>query len=270
MNQIYEKLIEGHCRFGTSREQIASQLKVDASLIKKNVVIAPTMTFDCFKEYNPVVTELYSKYHRIANLKINDIEFTFITSGMGAPVFTDIILALGFTPCENIIFIGSVGALNENINIGDIIIPNCCITGDGASRYLTLKPLKETDTFGEETYPDTELYNLCCDVSKKICEENNVGWHTLKNFAIDTIFAQFAHIDEIIEMGCDTIDMETSSLFRCAEIAELKASVVFCVSDSTVKNKSLYSGRSKEDKAAKDFGRNKITPEIVIEILKKL
>lgn len=270
MNPIYEKLIEGHAKYGTTREKVASYLRVDPNLIKKNVVIAPTMTYDCFNEYNPIVTELYSKYHSITNLKIDDVEFTFITTGMGAPIFTDIVLGLGVTPCENILFIGSVGALNEKINIGDIIIPNCSITGDGISKYLTMDNLKQANTFGEKTYPNKELYDLCCDVSKKICEKNNVSWHSLQNFSIDTIFAQFAYIEEIKNMGCDTIEMETSALFRASEIAELKACSIFTVSDNTIKNKSLYSGIKQKDKEAKHYGRYKLTPLIILEILKKL
>ena len=270
MNQIYEKLIKGHNQFGTIGDQIASHLRVKPDMIKKNVVIAPTMTYDCFKEYQPIATELYSKYHFITNLKIENVEFTFITTGMGAPVFTDIALCLGMTPCENLIFIGSVGALNEKINIGDIIIPNCSVTGEGAAKYLTMDSLEKSNVFGEKTYPNKQLYDLCCDVSKNVCNANSVSWHTLQNYTVDTIFAQFAYIDEIKKMGCDTIDMETSALFRCADITGINACAIFAVSDNTVNNKSLYSGRTEKDKEAKRISRYVVTPEIVLQVLKRL
>ena len=270
MNQIYKKLIKGHNQFGTVGKEIASHLRVDTELIKENVVIAPTMTFDCFNAYNPFVTKLYSKYHSITNLKIDDVEFSFITTGMGSPVFTDIALCLGVTPCKNVLFIGSVGAIDEEINIGDIIIPNCSITGEGTAKYLTMDSLEKSNVFGEKTYPNKKLYDLCCKISKKICDENKVGWRTMQNYTVDTIFAQFAYIDEIKKMGCNTIDMETSSLFRCAEITGINASAIFTVSDNTLRNKSLYSGRTEKDKEAKNNSRNKITPEIVYQVLKAL
>lgn len=270
MNEIYKKLLDGQAKYGIEGKNVAAGLKVDINLIKRNVVIAPTMQYDCFKEYNPIVTKLYDKLHEITNLKIDDIEFTFITTGIGAPIFTDVVLSLGVTLCENIIFIGSVGALKEDINIGDIIIPSSSITGEGTSKYLTIKSLEKTDNFGEVTYPNKELYNLTCDISKEVCRKNNVSWHTLQNFSTDTIFGQFAFLDEIKSLGCDTIDMETSALFRASEITGIKATSIFTVSDNTVRNKSLYSGRSIKDKEAKGFSRYHVTPEIVMEILKNI
>ena len=64
--------------------------------------------------------------------------------------------------------------------------------------------------------------------------------------------------------------METSVLFRASEITGIKATSIFAVSDNTVRNKSLYSGRSIKDKEAKGFSRYHVTSEIVMEILKKL
>ena len=64
--------------------------------------------------------------------------------------------------------------------------------------------------------------------------------------------------------------METSVLFRASEITGIKATSIFAVSDNTVRNKSLYSGRSIKDKEAKGFSIYHVTPEIVMEILKKL
>lgn len=197
---IYENLINGHKRFGTDTYNVSShKLKCDISKIKDNVVLAPTMKVDFWKEFNGDIEELYIKYHAISNVKINELEFTYITTGIWAPNLVDIVLALGNTNCKN-------------INIGDIVIPECSLCGDGVCRYLTEKTLKDSDTFGKQYYPNKDLTNITLEITKDICSKENIKYHLAKNFSIDTIFAQFAHIDEIISLGCNVIEMETAAL----------------------------------------------------------
>lgn len=268
---IYDNLINGHKRFGTDICNISShKLKCDVSKIKETVILAPTTKVNFWKEFNGEIEELYSKYHTIFNVKVEELEFTYITTGIGAPNLVDIVLALGNTNCKNILFIGSVGSLDKSINIGDIVIPELSVCGDGVCRYLTGKSLKESDTFGEKYYPNKELTDIALEVTKDICINENINYHVAKNFSIDTIFAQFAHIDEITSMGCNVIEMETAALFRASEICNKRSTAIFCVSDNTIIKKSLYSGRSENDKNLKGKSRYVITPKILLEILKKL
>mgnify|MGYP005784559801 FL=1 len=271
MNEIYKKLLNGHQRFGTSINMVSShKLKCDISLIKENVVLAPTMTYEFWKDFNAEITPIYSKYHSISNIKIQDIEFTFITTGVGASNLVDIVLALGVTSCKNIIFIGSVGSLEKDINIGDIVIPEFSICGDGVCKYLTGKPLKDSNTYGQKYFPNKTLYDLTVNATNKICKVENITWHVAKNFSVDTIFAQFAYIDEIKDLGSNVIEMETSALFRASEICGIRSCAIFCVSDNTVNNKSLYSGRSSLDKEKKGYSRYVVTPKIVLNLLNNL
>ncbi len=268
MNSIYKKLIEGHKRYGTTIEDITKHcLDTDASLIKENVVIAPTMKYEFWKDYGAEITVLHNGYHIFSNIKVKNKEFTFITTGIGAPNLVDIVLGLGTTNCKNIIFIGSVGSLDEKINIGDIVIPKYSICGDGVCKYLTGKPIKNSYVYGEKYYPNKELFNKTIESTKSICEKQNISWHIAENFSVDTIFAQFAHVDEIKKLGSRVIEMETASLFRASEICNIKATAIFCVSDNTVNKKSLFSGRTQKDKQKKGYSRYIITPEIVLDIL---
>ena len=151
-----------------------------------------------------------------------------------------------------------------------MVIPEYSVCGDGVCRYLTGKPLKESNTFGDKYYPDKELTNIALDTVKNICTKENISYHVAQNFSVDTIFAQFAHIDEIRSLGCNVIEMETAALFRAAQICNKKATAVFCVSDNSLTNKSLYSGRNENDKKLKGHSRYVITPKILLEILKML
>ena len=68
----------------------------------------------------------------------------------------DTTLSLGGT-CKKAIFIGSVGALDLNIGIGDIVIPEYSVCGDGVCRYLGKKRLKDNDMYEQPMYPDAKL-----------------------------------------------------------------------------------------------------------------
>ena len=173
----------------------------------------------------------------------------------------DYILSLGVTKCNNLVFIGSAGSLDENIKIGDVVIPEYSICGDGASRYLN-KNLE--DEFLKKEYPSKELTkNLIA-----ILEKENIRYHNVPNFSIDTIFAQFCHIDKIIELGAKKIEMETANLFKCNELLKINVTAIFCISDNTILNKSLFNGRTLEEKEYRHRIRNEVIPKMIVELFK--
>ena len=186
---------------------------------------------------------------------------------MEPPKVIEVVLALGCTPCKKIIFIGSVGGLDINFNMGDIVIPEYSICGDGACRYLTNKKLSENDCFGEKYYPNKEMYNKIVTTTEKVFMEYKFNWHIGKNYSVDTIIGQFAHIDEILDMGCNCIEMETAVLFKSAEICGIKAGAIFNVSDNTLLKKSLIYGRTKEEMEYRKYIRDNILTKIVVECI---
>ncbi len=255
----YNDLLEAHLKYGTTKENIIK--KENYEEILTNVVIAPFWSHKMFinenikiKQINNIVYNIYGK----------DFEFSFIElKQVGAPAIIDNVLALGVTKCENLLFIGSVGSLDKNIKIGDIVIPEYSICGDGASRYLN-KDLK--DELGVKEYPNKELSDLLLNITSKY----NIQCHYVPNYSIDTIFAQFYHIDNILKYGAKVIEMETALVFKSALVAGIKASALFCVSDNTIIKKSLYSGRTDEENNYRHKVRNEIIPKIIIETIRQI
>lgn len=123
------------------------------------------------------------------------------------------------------------------------------------------------DVFGEKVYPDGSLLKLLKIETEKICNENNVKWHTGNAFCTDTIFAQFPHIDSIISTGCNLIDMETASAFRAAKLMKKALVAIFCASDNTIANKSLISGRTQDEEAYRKFVRGEVLPNIILGLI---
>jgi purine-nucleoside phosphorylase len=267
---IYESLLQGNKRFGSDPDDICQEvLKCGSEKIHPRVIIAPWWQPDIFTHFGCDIDCYFDGEHaNIWNINTNEFEFTYIRTGIGAPLVGDTTLALGCTQCKKAIFVGSVGALDLAIGIGDIVIPEYSVCGDGLCRYLTDGKLKDNDMFGKSTYPNKQLTEQIKNIANRICSENSVKWHIGKNYSIDTVFAQFAHIDEILEFGCNTIEMETATFFKASEICNIAAGAVFSVSDNTIKKKSLFSGRTIEEMQYRHEVRANVLPRIVLEALK--
>ena len=252
-------LINSHNKRGTTVEDIIKRNGYEQIL--ENVVIAPCWKSSIFKDYSQKIEQFGEK---VFNVYGKDFEFSFLEiNNMGASSILECVLPLGLTKCKRIIFIGSVGSLDENINIGDLVVPTCSYNGVGACRFLN-KNLE--DDFETKTYPNKELTNQIISVLSKDFKQHKI--HQTVNYSVDTMFAQFLHIQHFIDLGCQTIEMETSSLFKCGELANIQTSALLCVSDNTLRNKSLYSGRNEEERKLRREVRNKIIPQIIINVFK--
>lgn len=255
----YLDLIEAHAKYGNTKEDITTHKGLENVL--ENVVIAPWWGHEMFENRNNTIEKVGKHLY---NIKGNGYEFSYVElKAIGSPKMMDEILSLGVTKCKNIIFVGSAGSFEENIKIGDVVLPICSICGDGASRYLNDNL---EDDFGKKFYPNKELYEKVLNISTEICEKNNVRLHKCVNFSIDTVFSQFYHVDKLKEFGTNTIEMESATAFKCANIAGLNIIAIFCVSDNTVVNKSLLSGRTDEEN---DY-RHKVRYEVITEIIERV
>ena len=254
----YNDLLNSHLKYGTTSDDIIERKGYEKIL--ENVVIAPWWSHDIFDGLNFEVDQVNDK---VFNFYSDDLSFSYIElKRIGAPGIMDFILSLGVTKCKNVIFLGSAGSLDESIKIGEIVIPKYSICGDGASRYLNTNL---EDEFLKKEYPSKIFTNDLIDILK----ESNIKYHYVPNYSIDTVFAQFYHIDKILDLGAKTIEMETACLFKCCNLMNINATALFCISDNTILNKSLYSGRTDEENDYRHKIRYELIPKIVIDLFKK-
>jgi nucleoside phosphorylase len=267
----YEDLIQGIERSGSTIDDVFHQsIGVDIDAIRERVVIAPWWEPHVFSGLGEEI-RFISASERAA-VKVWDIsteagEITYVKTGIGAPVLADTLLALGSTSCKKAVFVGSAGALDPGFQIGDIVIPECGVSGNGVSRYLKGGALAGNDSFGEQSYPNREMYQALVRASHRVCMDDELTFHSGKIFSIDTIFAQFVHLEEIIGLGCNTIDMETASAFRAAAITGISLGALLSVSDNPVRNKTLFSGRDSGEMHYRKKVRSIAFPRILREVL---
>ena len=254
----YEDLLESRFKYGTTKEDIIKIYGYDKLL--SNVVIAPWWSYEMFNGKFGKIDMINDKVYNIYG---KDFSFSFIElKKIGAPGIMDYILSLGLTDCRNLIFLGSAGSLDCNINIGDIVIPKYSICGDGASRYLNNK---FKDEFGLKEYPSENITNKLI----RILDLKKINYYNVPNFSTDSLFLEFIHLDEIINLGAKTIEMETSVIFKCNQLLNINITALFCVSDNIVNKKSLYGGRSKNDHDYRHKVRNEIISGVIIDLFRE-
>lgn len=253
LNKLQEFNIDEAARFKRN-------LGITADMLTENVVIAPFYKAETFADVCGAKVELlFEKYYKTYRVSKNGKEFIFVNSNMGSGNIAEIMCTLAGTNCKNVYFIGSAGSIDLNLKIGDIVLPEKSVIGDGTCRYFA----ETKDVFGNETEPNAELLNSL----KQTLSKMNIGFKTTKNFSVDTLSGQFLIMDHIFKTGANTLEMETSALFFISKLLDLKAVAIHNISDNSIINKSLFSGRNESEREAKRFTQRVTIPKILAEIL---
>ena len=171
---LYQTLLDGMARYGAEPAgAVEETLGVPVERIRRHVVLAPWWEPSMFDpaclgraEYISPVPNAETMVWEVAPPQGEPL--TFIKTHIGAPVCTDVALALGLTACEACLFIGSVGALDPAMRLGDIVVPESSVCGDGTSRYLLPGTLAQNDPFGMRAYPDAALNARLIRTAKRI------------------------------------------------------------------------------------------------------
>jgi purine-nucleoside phosphorylase len=243
---------------------VMETLGCDTSAINENVIVTPVWHPDIYKDFVEKILTIVDQ--KVYDLIYKNKKITLIQSGIGAPQTGDVILSLGCTKCKRILFTGSVGGLDKKQSIGDLLIVDYSITGDGFSNYLAGN-LWKNKAFNA-AYPDKKLSSLLKSTADCIINGKDVRLSSGIVYSTDTIIAQFMYIEKLIKKyKCIGIDMETSAVFNASSIIGIKASALLQFSDVIVINKSLFSGRTEEDQKRRKFIRKSILPKILLETL---
>lgn len=234
-------------------------------VIHADVILAPWWKAEIFDLWADQITTVTPNvlYEMVFQGKL----ISFVHSGVGAPQAGDAVLALSCTPCERILFTGSVGGLRPDMLVGDLMIPEFSYAGDGFCRYLQAGfPTK--DCFLERNAPDEGLSSALSRVTFPLARQAGVTLHTGPVFSIDTILAQFSILDEIAnKLGCIGIEMETAAVFKAARMVGIPAAALFSVSDVPVKNQTLFAGRLPAEQDHRKEIRSKVLAKALLECL---
>jgi len=164
-----------------------------------------------FMEY----TMYTGTYEGIKVTGINGGRFSTDTS-----ITTEVICNAGI---QNIIRIGTCGALDENIKVGDLFVVDEVIRGDGVTPYYVDKNFK--------TVSDKKLSDLLFSIGKDM----GLNIHRGKAWTTDALLRETREIVEAKRKeGATAVDMVSSTLLTIAQTYNIKAGSILAVSDNVV------------------------------------
>lgn len=177
-------------------------------LIKK--IENPVKNFS-FMEY----TMYTGTYQGIKLTAINGGRFSTDTS-----ITTEVMCNAGI---KNIIRIGTCGAMDENIKVGDLVVVDKVIRGDGVTPYYVDKDFQ---TIADKKITDT-LYEIAKSMGVTI--HRGTAWTT------DALLRETREIVEAKRKeGAIAVDMVSSTLLTIAQTYNVKAGSILAVSDNVI------------------------------------
>lgn len=124
---------------------------------------------------------------------------------------------------QYMIRIGSCGALREDIKVGDLIVAESAMRGDGVTPYYVKSDFK--------TQANVDLTKALADVA----QGSGLTVHKGKVWSTDAILRETReYVGKAVDEGCIAVDMVTSVFLTLAQIYNIKAAVILAVSDNII------------------------------------
>lgn len=124
---------------------------------------------------------------------------------------------------ENIIRIGTCGALDENISVGDLIVVDKVIRGDGVTPYYVDGKFQ---TVADKKIADT-LFEVAKGMGVKV--HRGTAWTT------DALLRETREIVEAKRKeGAMAVDMVSSTILTICQLHNIKAGSILAVSDNVI------------------------------------
>ncbi len=206
-------------------------INCDENDISKYVIIAgDPKRIDKIKDILDDSYEVaYNREFKTIRGRYKGIEITATSTGIGGPSATIAIEELSACGAEYIIRIGSCGAVQDKVKLGDLVLATGAVREDGASKMYV-----------EENYPAVSDFYLNRELVA-ILEEYNLNHHVGIVRSHDSFYIDYE--DDIMDyynhknvLGSD---METATLFTLGNLKKIKTA-------SILNNVVLYQNNVKE------------------------
>lgn len=209
--------------------------------ISKSVIISPVWPLSGFTERAESIVREFKGWYKGVTMLYKGNPVTVISSGIGAPMTGDCVIALGYSECENIFFSGSAGAISKKLNFGDILVCSDAVIGEGFSRYHSNDIY--TDCFGNIVSGSTDLANVIFQKAMITAHSLGVSVHRGRIFSIDSILGENKRsFDFMISKDCDAVEMEVSAVFTASKSIGRNTAALLVISDLPLRERSLFEG----------------------------
>jgi purine-nucleoside phosphorylase len=171
---------------------------------------------------NPVRNFSFMEYTMYTGT-YNGIKITGINGGRfstDTSITTEVMCNAGI---QNIIRIGTCGALDENIKVGDLVVVDRVIRGDGVTPYYVDRDF--------QAQSDKKIIDTLFEVAKGM----GVAIHRGTCWTTDALLRETREIVEAKRKeGAIAVDMVSSTLLTICQLHQVKAGSILAVSDNVI------------------------------------
>jgi purine-nucleoside phosphorylase len=161
---------------------------------------------------------------------------TIIATGIGPSMVGDATYALN-RPDSVCLYSGTCGGLHRDLEIGDYIIADYAICGEGYALHFGHSPLAEIS--GDMKL----LESLRTHLATRVSRVDNGTAFTTSSVVRETD----ADFWGVVSEKCRIIEMAAAAFYAAASATGKKAAAYFCVSDLPTRGKSFFDPLSPED-----------------------
>ncbi len=175
----------------------------------------------------------FHREHRTWTGTYKGVRVSATSTGMGCPSTAIAVEELANVGATHFVRVGSTGALQKGMDIGDIVISTGSMRMDGASRYYARE--------GFPALPDYFLTKSLFETAIRRQQAHNYQLFLGMNATSDAFYGE---TPELLQMLTDhrvlNVEMEASALFTIATMRGLKAGMVCAVSGNLLTNEVIY------------------------------
>ncbi|MBU1869095.1 MAG: hypothetical protein KJ818_01365, partial [Candidatus Omnitrophica bacterium] len=171
---------------------------------------------------NPVKNFSFMEYSMYTGM-FQGIKVTAMNGGRfstDTSITTEVICNAGI---KDVIRVGSCGAMDENIKVGDLIVVDKVIRGDGVTPYYVDSKF--------QTVADKKIADTLFEVAKGM----GVGVHRGTTWTTDALLRETREIVEAKRKeGAVAVDMVSSTLITICQTYNVRAGSILAVSDNLI------------------------------------
>ena len=171
--------------------------------------------------------------HRTFTGYYKGVKISVTSTGMGCPsaaIATEELINIG---AEALIRIGSTAALQEGLNIGDLIVSTGSMKNEGTSKFFVPNEFP--------AIPDFDLTRTIIDTTADMADELGYNYTYGINATDDAFYGEDeAWIKKLSDLGCLNVEMESSAIYTVCHRRGKRGAMISAVSGNLVTNDVIY------------------------------
>jgi uridine phosphorylase len=223
-----------------TKGKLQYHLRVKPGDVGKYVLLPgdPDRVLRIARQLDDVKEVVFHREYRTVTGTYKGIRVSATSTGIGCPSAAIAVEELANVGATHFIRVGSTGALQPEVKIGDVVISTASMRNDGTTPFY----VKE----GFPAVADHFLTNALIESAIELREERGYGLHVGISASDDAFYGETPeYIQMLSEHKLVNVEMEASAIFTIAHLRGLRAAMVCGVSGNLVTAEVVYEDENK-------------------------